>query len=511
MRAMIRFKKKHKQLFLYVVCLYAFLLLVSLVVHNELPAPRYEETRFARLSGEMYILSAYWDDRFPASFVRVMTIAKIKKKFLQSESVTDLQPKKYIRRAFDISCQLVFGDIQQPVEANISAVIYDESLQTKYAGTFINCLPPPDGPWSGRPATEVILSTNSSQIRLPIKSISHAGSISHSGNSHSPPPSRSSLSPDVSPPSEPTAGGSGEGRSPQPSAVVADLSLPPSATRRNLTSVCVRALHGGFDNLNQLGQFLAYYSSVLGVSRFSFYLLDAAPRIVAFLATLQQAHNLPFTLRLVEWDLEERMLHSDVLWDYGALTALTDCLYSSMADFTYTYIVDLDEFVVPRDPLDEPSSDAFIRRIDELKRAPVDHTSDAYIFRNTFFCAEWNGQVDYVNGFDVFKAIFRSTDIWSYQLRAKMLVRSRQAIAVGHHRIHNWVNDDVSFNTPVPHPLAILQHYRSCEGLNMGYAGMGDPVLTNQVTVDSSLLQYKEIVNQSPVIQIMQQFPPEEP
>ena len=29
----------------------------------------------------------------------------------------------------------------------------------------------------------------------------------------------------------------------------------------------------------------------------------------------------------VEWSLEEQMHHWDVLWDYGALTALTDCLY----------------------------------------------------------------------------------------------------------------------------------------------------------------------------------------
>jgi hypothetical protein len=39
---------------------------------------------------------------------------------------------------------------------------------------------------------------------------------------------------------------------------------------------------------------------------------------------------------------------------------------------------------------------------------------------------------------------------------------------------------------------------------------MGDPVLTNQVTIDSSLLQYKETVLQSPVFQIMEQFPPED-
>ena len=68
--AMFRFKKKHKHLFVYVVALYSFLLLVSLVVHNEPAAPRYEATQFTRLSGEMFVLSAYWEDRFPSSFVR---------------------------------------------------------------------------------------------------------------------------------------------------------------------------------------------------------------------------------------------------------------------------------------------------------------------------------------------------------------------------------------------------------------------------------------------------------
>ncbi len=66
----------------------------------------------------------------------MLTISQIKKRFLQSESVTDLQPKIYIHRPFNISCQLVYGghgDNQPPpvvVEAaNITAVIYDESLR----------------------------------------------------------------------------------------------------------------------------------------------------------------------------------------------------------------------------------------------------------------------------------------------------------------------------------------------------------------------------------------------
>ena len=67
---MIRFKKKHKQLILYVIGVYSFVLLVSLVVHNDPPAPRYEASRIVQLCDENYVLSAYWEDRFPSSFVR---------------------------------------------------------------------------------------------------------------------------------------------------------------------------------------------------------------------------------------------------------------------------------------------------------------------------------------------------------------------------------------------------------------------------------------------------------
>ena len=56
--------------------------------------------------------------------------------------MTDLQPKNYIRRAFNISCQLVFGEDgradQVLVEANITAVIYDESLRKSSINLPIN-------------------------------------------------------------------------------------------------------------------------------------------------------------------------------------------------------------------------------------------------------------------------------------------------------------------------------------------------------------------------------------
>ena len=72
---------------------------------------------------------------------------------------------------------------------------------------------------------------------------------------------------------------------------------------------------------------------------------------------------------MVEWGLDESLKDWSVLWDYGALLALTDCVYRFMkgydflccllpifADCVYrsmevhgfAYIVDLDEFIVPQ-------------------------------------------------------------------------------------------------------------------------------------------------------------------
>ena len=71
----------------------------------------------------------------------------------------------------------------------------------------------------------------------------------------------------------------------------------------------------------------------------------------------------------MEWGLDESLKDWAVLWDYGALLALTDCVYRFMksydflccllpifADCVYrsmevhgfAYIVDLDEFIVPQ-------------------------------------------------------------------------------------------------------------------------------------------------------------------
>ena len=80
-----------------------------------------------------------------------------------------------------------------------------------------------------------------------------------------------------------------------------------------------------------------------------FYLLEVSNQVANFLGDLQQAANeTGIDLDVVEWGLDENLKDWTVLWDYGALLALTDCVYKSMKDHGLAYIVDLDEFIVPQ-------------------------------------------------------------------------------------------------------------------------------------------------------------------
>ena len=139
-------------------------------------------------------------------------------------------------------------------------------------------------------------------------------------------------------------------------------------------------------------------------------------------------------LNVVDWNLPHNLQDWDQLWDYGALAALTDCVYYNMANFGYVYIVDMDEFVVPKDEIKPGTTESFVLKIEAAKRPPINKTSDAFLFKNTFFCSEFNPDADYEEKFDIFSASVREDFLWSYKLRAKMLVKSREVVAVGHHR-----------------------------------------------------------------------------
>ena len=85
-------------------------------------------------------------------------------------------------------------------------------------------------------------------------------------------------------------------------------------------------------------------------------------------------------------------------------------------------------------PLDADTTPAFVEKLGEFKRAPKNKSTDAFLFKNTFFCSEFNEECDFEQNFDVFSAKQRENFFWSFQLRAKMLVKTEEVVAVGHHR-----------------------------------------------------------------------------
>ena len=85
-------------------------------------------------------------------------------------------------------------------------------------------------------------------------------------------------------------------------------------------------------------------------------------------------------------------------------------------------------------PLKNHTTSAFVSKLSEYKRAPKNKATDAFLFKNTFFCSEFNEECDFEQNFDVFSAKRREDFYWSFQLRAKMLVKTEEVVAVGHHR-----------------------------------------------------------------------------
>ena len=42
-----------------------------------------------------------------------------------------------------------------------------------------------------------------------------------------------------------------------------------------------------------------------------------------------------------------------------------------------------------------------------------------------------------------------------------------------------------------------MHHYRNCQGVNGGFAGLGKPVLEQKRVIDKSIYKYKEVMDQS--------------
>ena len=191
-------------------------------------------------------------------------VVRHKKDKLVRLSPRELWPKLYSKDAFQVSCDVRDEAGDQVISSSSPEVIIFDERGEQFASTFINCpLVPGSSPSQVKRSegnfllhynqsqyfTQVTLRSNGSSITLPVNS------LTQSKDSNEVIPHR----------------------------------------REGATCVCVRALYGPYNNMRQMGkmqktqennlrffvsgQFISFYSAVLGAKMFTFYLLDATDKI----------------------------------------------------------------------------------------------------------------------------------------------------------------------------------------------------------------------------------------
>lgn len=56
------------------------------------------------------------------------------------------------------------------------------------------------------------------------------------------------------------------------------------------------------------------------------------------------------------------------------------------------FSVDMDEFIVPAIDLDGQTTQDLVNMIGRFKKPPTNKRSDSFLFKNSFFCGEYNNE-----------------------------------------------------------------------------------------------------------------------
>ena len=79
-------------------------------------------------------------------------------------------------------------------------------------------------------------------------------------------------------------------------------------------------------------------------------------------------------------------------------------------DIVFFVSVDMDEFIVPNIDLDGQTTPDLVNMIGRFKKPPQNKRSDSFLFKNSFFCGEYNSdkvsQPHNDENFDIFRLIF---------------------------------------------------------------------------------------------------------
>lgn len=229
-------------------------------------------------------------------------------------------------------------------------------------------------------------------------------------------------------------------------------------------SVCVKPFHYNFDRAVWLVEFIEFYR-LLGADKFIFYNHTTGSNVKAVLDYYQDfgiVTVLPWALPVVT----QKEIRTE-----GIFAALNDCNLRSVNRFHLTAMVDVDEFLIPRNH----------HNLLDLVHSFGSHY-DVYVFQNVFFYLYWE------NDTAVHDALFADENGLGYNLfgsessmpylltsyktrrlnkphkygqRSKYLVRPQRVAEVGNHNVWEHIGTKAVKN--VPPDAGLSHHYRICE------------------------------------------------
>ncbi len=141
-------------------------------------------------------------------------------------------------------------------------------------------------------------------------------------------------------------GGGGPHAAPTNQLAILNRDADPAALEAQLSasdevSACVKPLHFDYGRTLELLEFLEL-NKLLGVTRFTLYNHTVSREVSCVLRDYADRGEVD----LLPWSLN--MASQSEIRTEGLFAALNDCLYRNMWRYNYLLLIDLDEFVVPR-------------------------------------------------------------------------------------------------------------------------------------------------------------------
>ncbi|XP_064615369.1 beta-1,4-galactosyltransferase galt-1-like [Liolophura sinensis] len=239
--------------------------------------------------------------------------------------------------------------------------------------------------------------------------------------------------------------------------------------------VCVPPIFGDVSIIS-LVQFVEL-SKLLGASDFTFYHTNTSPSDVDQVLRYYQKKR---EITVIPWILPGNASEK-ILWYYGQILAIQDCLYRNMARFKYLVFNDLDEFIVPR------NATTWSEMVEEIFKdsSQINLTSSntaGFAFKSAFFSPK--EPIDGTYKVRFLQYFYRTKTFSS--LRTKMIVKPRNIFELGIHHISHPIKNAVT--VPVDPSIALIHHYRTCS------SDYDNSMKCHPTTEDLTLLKYAPLL-----------------